>query len=148
MAKKNPRTKPVTPPLKIADIPPAAPGTWKDHFRHTVMREHLTLKLSPAQMEYLCAVAEDVVWDRSRLSTVGTDTRLATEDSLVRRGFIERKAGKELTQIKFVDIWHDAPSLSKLTPLGEAFVNMLKVGGVFIHSQGAAARARAARRKA
>jgi hypothetical protein len=118
-----------------------APPNWKENFRTNTTRIGFRLQLSRPMLEYLCAVSDDVSWDRRRYGSLFyPECTLATSHALEKRGLIERKRGREskkqaknlaLDRFQFLQWW-------SLTPVGEAVVNMLKLGGLFIPAEAAA----------
>lgn len=101
------------------------------------MRTSFCLALTQPMLEFLCATAEGVHWDRrlyARLYGVAKpDNWIASGGSLVKRGLIERLARPELASIGIMEnISH-----YRLTPAGVALVELLKVAGIFIESDAA-----------
>mgnify|MGYP006969465222 CR=1 FL=1 len=115
---------------------PAADESWKENFSQHTFKTNFVLTLSQSMIEFLCAVAEDVMWDRTRyLSIHKPDNWIASENALIKRGLIIRKCEsekEEYRQSEFMEC-----SLCKLTPAGEAVVQLFKVTGVFVESDNA-----------
>jgi len=92
-------------------------------------------------LEFLCATAEDVRWDRDRYGgMLYPNCFLVTISALEKRGLIERKPRIKLADDEPFDRWP-----YKLTPAGAALVELLKVGELFILPE--AAKAKLAARK-
>lgn len=105
----------------------APPDDYRAAFRAKVMRVGMTLHLSQAMLEYLCAVADDVIWDRLGASHLGRpDNVMATAPALEQRGLIARKPQTRSR----ADI-DDYAAYHVLTPLGEKLVALLKEAGIF-----------------
>jgi len=118
---------------------------WKDNFRGHVMRTHFVLGLTRTQMQFLCAVADNVVWDRWHFGSVHMpDNFIASENALTKRGLIQRKAKRELKPWKNV---YELTHFCELTPAGELIVKLLKLTGLFIESDHAVERKVATMRK-
>lgn len=110
---------------------------WKDAFKSCMTRVMFELKLSRAMLELLCAVSLDVSWDRRAFGgMLYPDNWLATERALSKRGLIVRKPPREVREA--------GPPWS-LTPVGEAVVQMLKVGGLYVEPETAKAQLAARR---
>ncbi len=107
----------------------AAPEDWRAAFRSTVMRTGMCLSLSQPMLEYLCAVADGVTWDRSAIcgSTLATPCNsLATSGSLEKRGLIRRKPPSPRAEV--------GTAHEELTEAGEAVIALLKSVGIFIEA--------------
>lgn len=110
---------------------PAEPE-WKQNFRSCQTRISFELKLTRPMLEFLCACSDDVWWDRSRYGNIYyPDNFLATEHALERRGLIERAGlgtyNPELKETQQRPV--------RLTPVGKAVVEMLKIGGLFLEAE-------------
>lgn len=101
---------------------------WREAFRTSVMRTGLHLSLTQPMLQFLCATADAVMWDRWGDSTLGRpDNYLTTEQSLMKRGLVRRAANrKPLDDLK--------ASLCELTDAGKCIVDMLKATGVFVEA--------------
>lgn len=144
MAKKN-----VTPEwhglTKPAIIPLPRPGKdpeWRDAFRGFTMKRSFMLGLSHSMIELLCAIADDVTWDRSLYPNIHfPDNWYSTTMALEKRGLIEQKSEEEREAIfqRLNGNWdrHYEVSYRKLTPAGEALVHLLRVTGLFIQADSA-----------
>jgi len=119
--------------------PPTIPisnDAWKQDFIGASMRSHFSLNLSQAMLEFLCAVADGVTWDRQLyFQSLGSqaDTFLATSRALEKRGLIVRlPRGERLKEQSFCE-----SSCWELTPAGEKVVDLLKLVGLFIEADAA-----------
>ena len=105
---------------------------WRDKFKSYSLRTNFHLGLTRPQLEFLCAVADDVEWDRFThgLGT-GPHIPIATGGCLEKRGLIERK-----TKGRSHDFNHtfEIRSLWTLTLAGEIVVELLKETGLFIEA--------------
>lgn len=122
---------------------PAAISEWRDNLRKSSLKLGFQLMLSRPMLEYLCAVADDVLWDRG-LNLGGIhfpDNWLASQNSLVKRGLIERKSPEEFAAQYPNRGRIDGPrgewSTYKLTPAGKAVVELVKLAGVFVEADAA-----------
>lgn len=124
---------------KIATI--KLPDTeWLNNFKAFTLRPNFVLALSRSMLEYLCAVADDVSWDRSTygMQTIhAPDNWFSTSKSLVKRGLIVRKPQEEIDAAskKYRESnWETKYCFScyDLTPAGKAVANLLKITGMFI----------------
>lgn len=114
------------------------PQDWKAAFQGHAMKTSFCLALTQPMLEFLCATADGVHWDR-RLYTqqygiARPDNWIASAGSLIKRGLIERCSRSELDQepIELFMISH-----YRLTPAGEALVSLLRVAGIFIEADAA-----------
>jgi hypothetical protein len=108
---------------------------WKDKFKSYTMRTNFYLGLTRAQMELLCAVADDVEWDRFRSGPQTPFNFIASEGALTKRGLIERKKdgrGRWTTGNVY-----DITNTCVLTPAGKLVVELLKITGLFIEQDNA-----------
>jgi len=100
------------------------------------MRSSFCLALTQPMLEFLCATAEGVHWDR-RLYTrqygvARPDNWLASSHALIKRGLIERLGRVEIDAVSMTE---DAvTSHYRLAPAGAALVALLKVAGIFVES--------------
>jgi hypothetical protein len=118
-------------------------NTWKDNLKSYVMRTNFYLGLTRPQMEYLCAVADDVEWDRFRSGPQTPFNFIASEGALEKRGLIERKkGGRGHWRTENV---YDITSTCVLTPAGRLVVELLKITGLFIEQDNAIERKAAAK---
>lgn len=117
---------------------------WQANFQQQMFRTSFNLILTKPMIEFLCAVADGVQWDRS-LYYQGIhvpNNLLATSQALENRGLIQRKPMKLIQdEGDIVDkrvkaegdpLIYRETSYYRLTPAGEALVHLFKVTGVFI----------------
>lgn len=115
---------------------------WREAFHRYCMRTGMVLHLTQPMIEYLCATAGGVIWDRRyHHGNVRPDNTLATAASLVKRGLIQyrarlRDAGKDAYKL----LGHD-DTIHELTDAGKCIVELLKVTGVFVDADAALRRA-------
>lgn len=118
----------------VASIP-ISPD-WKELFRSNSVRTSFVLTLTKPMMEFLCAVADDVHWDRSTFGNIhNPDNWISSEHALAKRGLIVRKSFDENRAATANADWTPdgaIPSCCRLTPAGEAVVELLKVAGLFV----------------
>jgi hypothetical protein len=113
---------------------------WRTAFRSSSLQVGFLLKLSRPMLEYLCAVADDVTWDRGLYWGEGTtENFLATSASLVKRGLIRRKSPKLVdAQLHGKNRVADRRfQFDELTPAGKAVVELVKLAGVFVEADAA-----------
>lgn len=130
MAKKK-----TSPPSNVIPLPP----DWKSAFQGHAMRSSFCLALTQPMLEFLCATADGVHWDRKlyyrQWGGARPDSFIASGRSLVNRGLIERLQYSEIQDQPKSD-----PELYahyRLTPAGSAVVELLKVSGIFIEADAA-----------
>lgn len=113
---------------------------WKDNFKSSTMKRNFTLGLSHSMIEMLCAAADDVMWDRFVYSNIhAPDNYFATQNALIKRGLLERKSAEEIkarmaTRKTWTTEEYCEGGHHRLTPAGEALVNLFRVTGMFIQS--------------
>lgn len=108
-------------------------ASWKVDFRAHVMKTNFCLTMSQTMIEMLCAVADQVRWDRSLYDggSAYPDTWYVSENALIKRGLIVRAPSSRPLAEKYIrDHW-------KLTPAGEALVELFKVTGIFVEADAA-----------
>jgi hypothetical protein len=114
------------------------PTEWRDNFKAYTLRTNFALALTRPMMEFLCAVADDVHWDRlfygSDMSR--PDCFLVSEKSLEKRGLIMRKPKSEMDKMK-ENRFQGNPAFSMLTPAGALVVELLKISGMFVEADAA-----------
>lgn len=119
------------------------PDTWKTNFRAMAMRTSFSLSLSQTMLEFLCAVADGVQWDRGfyGVDIHRPDNWIASEAALTKRGLIVRKCREEMPFRERCptneDLRRQEHNYCKLTPAGESVVQLLKVGGIFVEADAA-----------
>lgn len=109
--------------------------TWKIRLRSSVVKFGFNLNLSQSMLEFLCAVADDVRWDRSLCHGLHCpENWLVTSASLIKRGLVEHKPPlklkKQLDDEKYKD-WGSMKSMHELTDAGKHVVELIKMAGVF-----------------
>jgi hypothetical protein len=103
---------------------------WKDKFKSYCLRTNFHIGLTRPQLEMLCAVADNVEWDRFTYGLgSGPHCMLATSQCLVKRGLIERK--KSERSHKWQNVF-EITSLYELTEAGKLLVELLKITGIFV----------------
>lgn len=145
--KNPPHPKPPAPPAQPKPsntIPLNAPKDWQADFRRFSFRTNFALNLTQTMLEFLCATADDVVWDRSLFPNIhAPDNWLATEVALQKRGLIRRKPDPDR---QIASVLRDAAqprsrridaSFCELTPAGEAIVQLFKATGIFVQADAA-----------
>ena len=122
---------------------------WRDAFKAFTMRPNFVLALSRSMLEFLCAVADDVHWDRATygMRTIhAPDNWFATTKSLEKRGLIILKCQADIEETAkghnglSGDAWVAAVMSTAhyvLTPAGTKVVDLLKVTGMFIEQDNA-----------
>lgn len=131
------------------------PESWKTQFLGTTMRTSFALTLTQGMIEFLCAVSDDVTWDRAVGYNIHRpDNWVATETALTKRGLIRRKCKQEVDRqsdeinARYIELkarnlemsteeWH-ARSMCELTPAGAALVELFKVVGMFVQADAVA----------
>jgi len=116
---------------------PAKAEEWREHFKKSSMRIGFNLNLSKTMLEYLCATADGVQWDRSIYpgNIHVPDNWIACQNALVKRGLIERKTDEEFAK-QYPDFHRrDTPRGEwcryKLTQAGELVVGLVIMCGLF-----------------
>lgn len=100
---------------------------WQDAFKSNSTRVRFAISLTRPMLEFLCAAADGVHWDRRAFGGITfPDNWISTEYALKKRGLIIRKPPQDATKYSVIP-W-------SLTPAGVALVELLKVGGLFIES--------------
>lgn len=112
---------------------------WKDAFRAFSLKVGFNLHLTKSMLEMLCAIADNVVWDRGLYwkSSPAPENWIATEMALEKRGLIVRRPRSENGPYFDEKRPRGEWSLSVLTPAGKAVVEVLKVAGLFIEQDAA-----------
>lgn len=128
-----------------------ADAAWNHAFRSSCLRVGFRIDLSRAMLELLCAVADDVLWDRFWTFRGGENAfALATGAALEKRGLIEdvrknpdvfRERLREWSTPGLPGGKPDIRSWWKLTPAGEAIVSLVKMSGLFVEADQARERA-------
>ena len=122
-------------PGNVVQMPP----DWKSSFQGHAMKTSFCLALTQPMLEFLCAVADDVRWDRGlyyrQYGAAKPDNFLAAEHSLQKRGLIERLSRAVTSSIPYEEF--NFRSMCKLTPAGVALVELLRVAGIFVEADAA-----------
>ena len=114
--------------------------TWRDNFKSSCLAVGFRMQLTRAMCEFISAVADDVSWDRAVYgsSNAFPDNFIATSRSLTKRGLIERKQGAEreegMNRPSRTSYELHSWSHGKLTPAGNAVVELLKLCGLFVEA--------------
>ena len=124
---------------------------WLDAFKGSSLRTGFVVSLSRAMLEMLCAVADDVVWDRfcNGSTSVCPDNFIATGRSLEKRGLIMTLTQAELRELKEAR-WENVFEIRakyRLTDAGRLVVQLVTMAGVYHKSDNAIQREES-RRKA
>lgn len=130
MAKKKPSEKPADPIVKH----PAVAEEWRENLQRSSFRTGFHLNLTQPMLEFLCAVADDVHWDRTKFPNLHVpDNWFATEHALKKRGLIVRKSDEERRKA-FDDKEIDGVfrAMCELTPAGKLVVSLLREAGMFV----------------
>ncbi len=132
---KKPTKKKTEPKSNVVQLP----SDWKSAFQGHAMRTSFCLALSQPMLEFLCATADGVHWDRRlyyrQWGGVKPDNWIASGQSLVKRGLIERMPSSEIGSAPLQEAHLHAHH--RLTPAGVALVELLKVSGIFMESDAA-----------
>lgn len=124
-------------PSNVVKLPP----DWKSAFQGHSMRSSFCLALTQPMLEFLCATADGVHWDRRiycrQWGVAKPDNWIASGRSLENRGLIERISRSDIDaqplsmeEFQFHAHW-------RLTPAGAAVVELLKVSGIFVEQDSA-----------
>jgi hypothetical protein len=117
---------------------PSEVQNWRAAFQSSAMRTSFCLALSQPMLEFLCAVAEGVRWDRAlyyqQYGIAKPDNWLAASHALQKRGLIGPHAPVQLAGTN--EEWCGRSNWV-LTPAGEALVQLLKVAGIFVSADAA-----------
>lgn len=111
---------------------------WRTAFQSSAMKSSFCLALSQPMLEFLCATADGVQWDRRlyyrQWGAARPDNTIAASRALEKRGLIIHVPGRLPTDAEI-----EAASVTywKLTPAGEALVALLKVAGIFVEADAA-----------
>ena len=121
---------------------PSADDSWKQDFGAATFRTNFNLQLSQAMIEMLCALADGVHWDRSQFGGLHRpDNWLATQAALRKRGLAVPKTEEERERMRrskaYVAGRFGELSYWKLTPAGDALVDLFRVAGIFVEADNA-----------
>ena len=133
---------------ETGSIVPALPDTWRALFLKSTLRTGFCLVLTQPMLEQLCAIADQVHWDRT---VFRHSLGLAQPDNPVTRGALERRGlvrhrgtrvlrdqerGRSASQRH--ERWNDdICDVWELTPAGEQLVELLRTTGVFLEQTAA-----------
>ena len=113
-------------------------GDWREKFKAYSLRTNFHIGLTRPQLEFLCAVADNVEWDRFTHGLgSGPYCAAASSAALEKRGLIERKPHGRDGKWNHV---FEIRSLWTLTLAGEILVELLKETGLFIEADNAIVR--------
>ena len=122
--------------LQIADA-----TDWKEALRASALSVGFNLQLTKSMLQMLCAVADDVTWDRALFPGLSCpDNWIGTQASLVKRELIQKKTREEIDSeyaIRRDDNRSWEWSNYRLTPAGELVVQLIKLAGVFVEADAA-----------
>lgn len=123
-------------PSNVVELPP----DWKAAFHSHTMKTSFALALTQPMLEFLCATADGVHWDRRlyyrQWGSARPDSFLTSAAGLVKRGLIERLPRSQIEGVKYEELHLHAHH--RLTPAGAALVELLRVTGVFVEADAAA----------
>ncbi len=129
--KPNPKTIPM-------------PTDWRDHFKASTLRTSFVLSLTRTMLEFLCAVADDVSWDRATFGEsviTRPDNWIASSLALQKRGLVVRKSREQIEaelKKRFPKGYREPEGVQQsfwvLTPAGTCIVELLKMTGMFIEA--------------
>ena len=114
------------------------PSTWRARFQGATLRTSFCLALSQPMLEMLCAVADGVCYDRALYfcGSAKPDNFIASSKALEKRGLIQDHPERQKLHTD-EEIREGLQHIWKLTPAGEALVQLLRVTGVFIEADAA-----------
>jgi hypothetical protein len=108
------------------------------------MKTSFVVTLSKTMLEYLCAVADGVCWDRSLYwgNIHWPDNWIGAETALEKRGLIRRMTDEEKVKKmggQRFEKWSEANPRDEhqwnvLTPAGECMVQLLRYAGLFVQA--------------
>lgn len=125
---------------------------WKERLRNFSMRIGFNITLTKTMLEFICAVADEVQWDRAlyRNGQAMAENWFASELALTKRGLIQRKPKEVLekefekrsadgmcTDAKIASFEFYEHNVCELTPAGKCVVELLKMAGLFVESDAA-----------
>ncbi len=109
---------------------PVPAPNWQDAFRSTVMRTGLHLALSQGMLEFLCATADGVLYDRFGTRAFGVgDNYLTIRRALEKRGLIRDRVAKYKSD--------GMQAHTELTEAGQHVIALLRCCGVFVEADNA-----------
>ena len=107
------------------------------------MKQSFNLSLTQMMIEFLCAVADNVRWDRGNVCDIHRpDNWLVAEACLIKRGLVRCKRDDPGQQEKWAEQMRKegdriSESCVELTPAGKAVVELFKVTGIFVEADNA-----------
>ncbi len=122
---------------------PATADEWKTRLKNSCMAISFNLHLTKTMLEMLCAISDDVWWDRHLYWKERTvpENWIATVCALEKRGLIERKPPEwfEENKHKKYESWEQSAQQSHnvLTPAGSLVIELVKMAGMFVESDNA-----------
>ena len=120
---------------------PAVNEEWRDKFRNQSMRIGFMVSLSKSMLEFLCASADGVNWDRSLYRSIHfPDHWITAARSLEKRGLIrwwEEGDPPRPTEKEYGEGYFNETTCIVLTPAGEKVVELLKLAGMFVTADAA-----------
>lgn len=123
---------------KVKSIPIES-SDWQAAFKGAVCKVGFQLNLSRLMLEYLCAISDDVKWDRPSFGGIHCpDNWYVVERCLEKRGLIRRKPPDVIDGAKYrpEETWREF-SNCELTPAGECVVKLVKISGMFLEADAA-----------
>ncbi len=118
---------------------PIESADWQSAFKGSVCKVGFSLNLSRLMLEYLCAISDDVRWDRPSFGGIHCpDNWYVVERCLEKRGLIRRKKDSVIDTYKHLSIEEYRHfALCELTPAGECVVQLVKISGIFLEADAA-----------
>lgn len=117
---------------------PVASQEWREKLRSCSMKIGFHLSLTRPMLEYLCATADDVHWDRMLYFQSGNpatpDNSMASRLALEKRGMIQRKPVETIEAEKHNERPFCEWASDELTPAGKCIVELLKMAGLFVEA--------------
>ncbi len=125
---------------KTSDVISIREDNWRSAFQGHAMRTNFCLALSRTMLEMLCAVADQVHWDRSLYfqdyGVSRPNNWIAPEQALIKRGLVVRVVHSARdSKVPLTDM--ESRDTLQLTPAGAAVVELLRVAGIFIEADAA-----------
>lgn len=121
------------------------PPDWREAFRGNTMRTSFSLNLTQPMIQFLCAVADHVHWDRALYFQSGgracPDNFIASSSALEKRGliYVDDAALEGCRNRRHDESWEEACGQTqwRLTPAGEHIVSLFKTVGIFVEADAA-----------
>ena len=126
----------------VVEIPGA--GDYRRAFVASSMRHNFHLTLTGPMLEMLCAIADGVVRDREyhfTFSSVTPGDFVSRAEPLIKRGLVYH-VPRHLQPVEPPEAFcqqnaEGRQNYYKLTPIGEALVELLKLAGLFVKADAA-----------